>query len=53
MMRESGRYQFCECDGVTQKQGANFGSALVVFPSFHIAESPRIRFAHGIGQLAA
>jgi hypothetical protein len=40
-----GRYQFCERDGVTQKQGANFGSALVVFPTFHIAESPRSRAA--------
>lgn len=44
-----GRYQFCERDGVTRKQGANFGSALVVFPTCHIAESPRIRFARGIG----
>ena len=32
-----GRYQFCERDGVTR----------------HIAESPRIRFARGIGQQAA
>lgn len=47
-----GRYQFCERDGVTKKQGANFGSALVVFPTHHIGESPRIRFERGIGQLA-
>lgn len=46
-----GRYQFCERDGVTKKQGANFGSALVVFPTHHIGESPRIRFERGIGQL--
>lgn len=46
-----GRYQFCERDGVTKKQGANFGSALVVFPTLHIAESPRIRFERGIGLL--
>lgn len=46
-----GRYQFCERDGETRKQGANFGSALVVFPTHHIAESPRIRFARGIGQI--
>ncbi|QBQ72174.1 dam methylase [Serratia phage Parlo] len=44
-----GRYQFVERDGVTKKQGVNFGSALVVFPTFHVAESPRIRFARGIG----
>lgn len=46
-----GRYQFCERDGVTRKQGANFGSALVLFPTHHIGESPRIRFERGIGQL--
>lgn len=46
-----GRYQFCERDGVTRKQGANFGSALVVFPTHHIGESPRIRFERGIGQI--
>lgn len=46
-----GRYQFCERDGETRKQGANFGSALVVFPTHHIGESPRIRFERGIGQI--
>lgn len=44
-----GRYQFVERDGLTRKSGANFGSALVAFPSQHIGESIRVRFKRGIG----
>lgn len=47
-----GRYQFCERDGYTRKQGANFGSALVAFPTQLITESPRIRFKRGVGREA-
>lgn len=42
-----GRYQFYERDGETQKQGANFGSVLVGFPTFHIRDTPRIPFKRG------
>lgn len=45
-----GRYQFYERDGKTKKNNANFGSALVVFPTFKIEESPRIRFNRGIAK---
>lgn len=44
-----GRYQFVERDGVTRKSGANFGSALVAFPTQHIGESIRVRFKRGLG----
>lgn len=44
-----GRYQFVERDGATQKNGANFGSALVVFPTFPIGASLRVPFERGIG----
>lgn len=47
-----GRYQFYERDGMTRKSGANFGSALVAFPTQLITESPRIRFKRGVGREA-
>lgn len=42
-----GRYQFYERDGETQKQGANFGSVLVGFPTFHLRDTLRIPFRRG------
>ena len=43
-----GRYQFYERDGVTQKNGSNFGSVLVGFPSYHLRDSIRIPYRRGI-----
>lgn len=44
-----GRYQFYERDGVTKKNGANFGCALIAFPTMKVGASPRIPFVRGIG----
>jgi hypothetical protein len=44
-----GRYQFYERDGVTRKNGANFGCALVAFPTMKIGPSLRVPFKRGIG----
>ena len=43
-----GRYNFMERDGETMKQGANFGSALVAFPTMHLNDSIRIPFTRGL-----
>lgn len=45
-----GRYQFYERDGVTRKSGANFGCALVAFPTMKIGPSLRVPFERGIGR---
>lgn len=45
-----GRYPFLERDGVTKKDGVNFASAFVLFPSFYVGESLRIPFMRGIGK---
>ncbi|MFB2865718.1 DNA N-6-adenine-methyltransferase [Aeromonas sp. MdU4] len=45
----NGRYQFYERDGKTRKNGANFGCALIAFPTMKVGPSPRIPFARGIG----
>ncbi len=42
-----GRYNFLERDGITKKNGVNFGVALVAFPSIVIGESVRVRFTRG------
>ncbi|MBG6243569.1 MAG: hypothetical protein EKE20_18045 [Candidatus Symbiopectobacterium sp. Dall1.0] len=44
----AGRYNFLERDGVTKKTGANFPSALVLFPHHFIAHSIKIPFQKGI-----
>ncbi|WRQ13105.1 DNA N-6-adenine-methyltransferase [Vibrio phage vB_VpM-pA2SJ1] len=44
-----GRYQFYEIDGVTKKQGANFGTVFVLFTPHAIPEAIRIPFKRGIG----
>lgn len=44
-----GRYQFYERDGETKKSGANFGCALVAFPTMKIGPSLRVPFERGIG----
>lgn len=43
-----GRYNFMEPDGETKQSGANFETALVVFTTNMIKESPRITFNRGI-----
>ncbi|MFV0357787.1 MAG: DNA N-6-adenine-methyltransferase [Bacteroides thetaiotaomicron] len=43
-----GRYQFYERDGKTKKNGANFGSVLVAFPSMHLGESIRYPYKRGL-----
>lgn len=43
-----GRYNFLERDGLTKKQGVNFGCAFVCFPSFRLSESVRVAFGRGI-----
>ena len=48
-----GRYQFYERDGATRKSGANFGCALIAFPSLKVGASPRIPFVRGIGSKRA
>lgn len=42
-----GRYQFYERDGETKKSGANFGCALVAFPTMRIGKSIRVPFERG------
>ena len=44
----NGRYNFYERDGETKKQGANFGSVLVAFPSMVLGESIRYPFKRGL-----
>ncbi|MGL4756324.1 MAG: DNA N-6-adenine-methyltransferase [Aeromonadaceae bacterium] len=46
-----GRYQFLERDGETMKQGANFGSALVLFPAHKIGQSVRVPFKRGVSEV--
>lgn len=46
-----GRYQFYERDGQTRKSGANFGCALLAFPTMKIGQSIRIPFTRGIGAM--
>ena len=48
-----GRYQFYERDGATRKSGANFGCALIAFPTMKVGASPRIPFVRGIGSKRA
>lgn len=45
-----GRYQFYERDGATKKSGANFGCALVAFPTMKIGPSLRVPFDRGVGK---
>lgn len=48
-----GRYNFMEPDGETKQSGANFETALVIFTTNMIRESPRITFNRGIHAAAA
>lgn len=45
-----GRYPFYERDGATKKDGVNFASALILFPTFYVGESIRVPFMRGIGK---
>ncbi len=44
-----GRYNFMERDGITMKDGVNFGTALVLFTTATIGLSLRIPYTRGVG----